>query len=235
MMGFNKALADGAVTLFEIEVAGLAARAVEFFRLLGRGAVALNFAMEGIFAGLDNGGLSRDFEFILQLGLRFDIALDTKQAPKTTNSFAYLAEEGFYNDLTFHRIVPGFVIQGGDGQYGRVRSDGKLAVADLAKVGSGTPGYTIADDPPRTDYTRGTVAMARTGDPHSEAAQFFIVLGDGPDTQSLSTSNPYGYAIIGSVTSGMDAVDAIAAMPNTGDPNNAAIDPVPMTAVTVGP
>ena len=163
------------------------------------------------------------------------IKVDATKAPIATGNFVALASCGYYTGVVFQRLVPGFIIQGGDGQYGRVRSDGKLAVADLAKVGSGTPGYTIADDPPRTDYTRGTVAMARTGDPHSEAAQFFIVLGDGPDTQSLSTSNPYGYAIIGSVTSGMDVVDAIAAMPNTGDPNNAAVDPVPMTAVTVGP
>jgi cyclophilin family peptidyl-prolyl cis-trans isomerase len=163
------------------------------------------------------------------------IKVDASKAPIATGNFVALADCGYYTGVVFQRLVPGFIIQGGDGQFGRIRNDGKLAVSDLAKVGSGTPGYTIADDPPRADYARGTVAMARTGDPHSEAAQFFIVLADGPAAQSLATSNPYGYAIIGSVTSGMDVVDAIAAMPNTGDPNNEAIDPVPMTAVTVGP
>ena len=74
----------------------------------------------------------------------------------------------------------------------------------------------------------------RTPAAHSEDSQFFIVLGDAAAT-SLSQSNQYGYAIIGTVTSGMDVVDAIAAMPNSGDPNNQAIDPVPMTTVTVGP
>jgi peptidyl-prolyl cis-trans isomerase B (cyclophilin B) len=163
------------------------------------------------------------------------IKVDASKAPIATGNFVALASCGYYDGVVFQRLVPNYIIQGGDGEFGRVRSDGKLAVADLAQVGSGTPGYTIADDPPRTDYARGTVAMARTGDPHSEASQFFIVLADGPAAQSLAGSNPYGYAIIGSVTSGMDVVDAIAAMPNTGDPNNAAINPVPMTSVTVGP
>ncbi|HLY15446.1 MAG TPA: peptidylprolyl isomerase [Candidatus Limnocylindrales bacterium] len=163
------------------------------------------------------------------------IKVDASKAPIATGNFVALASCGYYNGVVFQRLVPDFVIQGGDGQFGRVRTDGKLAASDLAQVGSGTPGYTIADDPPRTDYTRGTVAMARTGDPHSEASQFFIVLSDGPLVQTLATSNPYGYAIIGSVTSGMAVVDAIAAMPNTGDPDNAAIDPVPMTSVRVGP
>jgi cyclophilin family peptidyl-prolyl cis-trans isomerase len=163
------------------------------------------------------------------------IKVTAATAPIATGNFVALASCGYYTGVVFQRLVPNFVIQGGDGEFGRVRSDGKLAASDLAQVGSGTPGYTIADDPPRTDYTRGTVAMARTGDPHSEASQFFIVLSDGPLVQTLATSNPYGYAIIGSVSSGMDVVDAIAAMPNTGDPDNAAVDPVPMTSVTVGP
>ena len=92
--------------------------------------------------------------------------------------------------------MPGFVIQGGDGQFGRIGPDGKLSASDAALVGSGGPGYTIADDPVRTDYARGTVAMARTGDPHSQAAQFFIVLSDDA-AQSLTQSNQYGYAIVG--------------------------------------
>ncbi len=163
------------------------------------------------------------------------IKVDAAKAPIATANFVALAGCGYYDGVVFQRLVPGYIIQGGDGEFGRVGADGKLSAADAGEVGSGNPGYTIGDDPPRTDYGRGTVAMARTGDPHSEAAQFFIVLADGPAAQSLAGSNQYGYAIIGSVTSGMDVVDAIAGMPNSGDPNNAAIDPVAMTTVTVGP
>ncbi len=76
--------------------------------------------------------------------------------------------------------------------------------------------------------------MARTGAPNSQGSQFFIVLDDAA-APSLTQSNQYGYAIIGTVTSGMDVVDTIAAMPNSGDPDNSATDPVPMTSVTVGP
>jgi cyclophilin family peptidyl-prolyl cis-trans isomerase len=162
------------------------------------------------------------------------IKVDAAKAPIATGNFVALAGCGFYNGVVFQRLVPDFVIQGGDGQFGRVGLDGKLSASDASQVGSGNLGYTIADDPPRTDYVRGTVAMARTPAAHSEDSQFFIVLADSAG-QSLAQSNQYGYAIVGSVTSGMDVADAIAAMPNTGDPNNAAIDPVPMTAVTVGP
>lgn len=162
------------------------------------------------------------------------IKVDAAKAPIATGNFVALASCGFYKGIVFQRLVPDFIIQGGDGQFGRVGADGKLSASDASQVGSGNLGYTIADDPPRTDYVRGTVAMARTPAAHSEDSQFFIVLADGAG-QSLAQSNQYGYAIVGSVTSGMDVADAIAAMPNTGDPNNAAIDPVPMTAVTVGP
>jgi len=162
------------------------------------------------------------------------IKVDAATAPIATGNFVALAGCGYYNGVVFSRLVPGFVIQGGDGEFGRVDADGKLSASDASQVGSGDLGYTIADDPLRTNYVRGTVAMARTGAPHSEDSQFFIVLADSAGT-SLSLSNQYGYAIIGTVTSGMDVVDAIAAMPNSGDPNNLATDPVPMTTVTVGP
>jgi cyclophilin family peptidyl-prolyl cis-trans isomerase len=162
------------------------------------------------------------------------VKVDASKAPIATGNFVALAGCGYYNGVVFSRLVPGFVIQGGDGEFGRVGADGKLSAADAAQAGTGNLGYTIADDPPRTDYARGTVAMARTPAAHSQDSQFFIVLADAAAT-SLSQSNQYGYAIIGTVTSGMDVVDAIAAMPNSGDPNNQAIDPVPMTAVTVGP
>ena len=145
-------------------------------------------------------------------------------APNATGNFVALAACGFYDGVVFHRLVPGFVIQGGDGQYGRAPN------VDAAHVGTGGPGYSITDDPVTTLYKRGTVAMARSSKPNSQGSQFFIVLSDGA-AGALSAANTY--AIIGEVTSGMDAVDAIGAMPNSGEPNNAALGPLPITKATV--
>jgi len=94
----------------------------------------------------------------------FDIALATDEAPKTANSFAYLAEEGFYDGLTFHRIVPEFVIQGGD----------------PLGTGTGGPGYKVVEKPPANlAYTKGVVAMAKSGaePPGTSGSQFFVVTG----------------------------------------------------------
>ena len=133
-------------------------------------------------------------------------------SPLAAGNFVALAECGFYNGVVFHRIVPGFVIQGGD----------------RAGTGAGKePGYTIKDEPVTTAYKRGTVAMARTPVPNSQGSQFFVVLDD---RNSLGQTNTY--AIFGTVTSGMDIVDAIAKMPNTGS-GNTAMDPVAMDTVTV--
>lgn len=132
-------------------------------------------------------------------------------SPLAAGNFVALAECGFYNGIVFHRIVPGFVIQGGD----------------RTGTGSGSPGYSIKDEPVTTAYKRGTVAMARTSLPNSQGAQFFVVLDD---KNSLGQTNTY--AIFGTVISGMDVVDAIAKMPNTGS-GNTAMDPVAMDTVTV--
>ncbi len=150
--------------------------------------------------------------------------LEADLAPAAVGNFLALARCGYYDGVVFHRLVPGFVIQGGDGQFG------KASGLDESRVGRGGPGYTIDDDPVKVPYARGVVAMARTPQPHSEGSQFFIVLADEarPALESANT-----YAIMGHVTSGMDVVDAIAAMPNSGDPNNSALDPVPMTKVSV--
>jgi peptidyl-prolyl cis-trans isomerase B (cyclophilin B) len=141
--------------------------------------------------------------------------IDGALAPNATGNFIALAECEYYDGLVFHRLVPGFVIQGGD-----PNGDG-----------SGGPGYAIEDDPLTTDYRRGTVAMARTPNPDSQGSQFFIVLSNGAD-EGLKQAQ-YPYAILGEVTSGMEVVDAIAAMPNSGGQENAALDPVAMTLVTV--
>jgi cyclophilin family peptidyl-prolyl cis-trans isomerase len=145
-------------------------------------------------------------------------------APNATGNFVALAACGFYDGVVFHRLVPGFVIQGGDGQYGRAPN------VDASQVGTGGPGYTITDDPVTNPYKRGTVAMARTSQPNSEGSQFFIVLSDEAES-ALAAVNTY--AILGEVTSGMDVVDAIAAMPNSGEPENTALDPLPITQATV--
>lgn len=119
----------------------------------------------------------------------FDVALDTQRAPKTANSFAYLAEKGFYDDLTFHRIVPGFVIQGGD---------------PLGN-GSGGPGYSVDEKPPpNLAYTKGIVAMAKSSaePPGRSGSQFFVVTG-------ADAGLPPEYALVGRVTSGMAVVQRI--------------------------
>jgi peptidyl-prolyl cis-trans isomerase B (cyclophilin B) len=119
----------------------------------------------------------------------FEIALDTTRAPKIANSFAYLAEEGFYDDLTFHRIVPEFVIQGGDPE----------------GTGSGGPGYSVTEKPPANlAYTKGVVAMAKssTEPPGAAGSQFFVVTG-------ADAGLPPEYALVGKVSSGLDVVERI--------------------------
>ncbi len=119
----------------------------------------------------------------------FEIALDSTRAPKTVNSFVFLSEEGFYNDLTFHRIVPGFVIQGGD----------------PLGTGLGGPGYTVVEKPPANlAYTKGIVAMAKSSSdpPGSSGSQFFVVTG-------ADAGLPPEYALVGKVDKGMDVVERI--------------------------
>lgn len=154
----------------------------------------------------------------------FDIKVEGALSPIAAGNFVTLAECGYYDGVVFHRLVPSFVIQGGDGQFGRSPD----VIPDL--VGSGGPPYTIKDEPVTAKYGRGTVAMARTSAPNSVGSQFFVVLDDAAE-EALAKYNTY--QIIGTVTEGMDVVDAIAAMPNAGPPTNAALEPLPMTDVTV--
>jgi cyclophilin family peptidyl-prolyl cis-trans isomerase len=142
------------------------------------------------------------------------IKIEADLSPIAAGNFVALADCGFYDGVVFHRLVPGFVIQGGD----------------PTGTGTGGPGYTIQDEPVTTPYSRGTVAMARTQQPNSVGSQFFIVLDDGA-REALESANTY--QIIGEVTAGMETVDKIAAMPNTGGQDNAAVDPVAMDQVTV--
>ncbi|MBK8295049.1 MAG: peptidylprolyl isomerase [Solirubrobacterales bacterium] len=120
----------------------------------------------------------------------FTIALDTERAPVTANNFAYLTEKGFYDGLGFHRIVPDFVIQGGD-----PKGDG-----------TGGPGYSVVDTPQKDlKYTPGVVAMAKSGTeaPGTSGSQFYVVTGSG------GASLPPEYALVGKVSEGMDVVDKI--------------------------
>jgi peptidyl-prolyl cis-trans isomerase B (cyclophilin B) len=124
----------------------------------------------------------------------FSIELATKEAPTIANSFAYLAEEGFYDELIFHRIVPGFVIQGGDPQ----------------GTGAGGPGYSVVEAPPANlEYTKGVVAMAKTSTAPSGSAgsQFFVVTGE-------NAGLPPEYAYVGNVSKGMKVVETIGELGN---------------------
>jgi peptidyl-prolyl cis-trans isomerase B (cyclophilin B) len=119
----------------------------------------------------------------------FEIALDTKRAPKTVNSFVFLSNEGFYDDLIFHRIVPGFVIQGGDPE----------------GSGTGGPGYTVDEKPPANlAYTKGIVAMAKSSadPPGRSGSQFYVVTG-------ADAGLPPEYALVGKVSKGYDTVARI--------------------------
>ena len=147
-----------------------------------------------------------------------EVDLFDESAPKTTANFLKLAAEGFYDDVVFHRVIPGFVIQGGDGQFG------KKASLDGDRVGTGGPGYRFEDEPVAGDYHRGTLAMANAG-PNTNGSQFFICHAD------LAGRLPKSYTIFGTVTKGLDVVDAIAAG-RTG-PGDRPLEPVAMTGVTV--
>lgn len=138
-------------------------------------------------------------------------------APKTVENFIKLAEKGFYDGVIFHRVISGFMIQGGDPM----------------GTGSGGPGYQFADelDPNtpsyKTGYVRGTVAMANAG-PNTNGSQFFIMHEDKP--------LPHNYTIFGKVVAGMDVVDKIAAVETNGNPpvgSNKPLEDVVMSKVTV--
>ena len=133
-----------------------------------------------------------DPETVYQVTIETDrgpivMELDPGLAPTTVNNFVGLARQGFYDGLTFHRVVPEFVIQGGD-------PDG---------TGSGGPGYRFPDEPVRGEYTLGAVAMANAG-PDTNGSQFFICIDDC--RRKLAPS----YNLFGYVTEGLDVAQAVA-------------------------
>jgi cyclophilin family peptidyl-prolyl cis-trans isomerase len=119
-----------------------------------------------------------------------DIVVDLfeTETPITVNNFVFLAQQGFYTNVPFHRIMKGFMIQTGD----------------PTGTGAGGPGYRFEDEPVQRDYVKGTLAMANAG-PNTNGSQFFITHADA--------GLPKNYTIFGEVTEGMDVVDAIASVP----------------------
>ena len=150
---------------------------------------------------MDNGGIIK-------------LALDASAAPNTVKNFLSLADKGYYDGLTFHRIIPGFMIQGGC-------PDG---------IGMGGPGYSIKGEFAANGvknplkHKRGVISMARAMNPNSAGSQFFIMHQDAPHLDGQ-------YAAFGQVTEGMDVVDAIAAVP-TGYADRP-IEPVRIKKVTL--
>lgn len=129
-------------------------------------------------------------------------------APKTVENFKKLASSGFYDNLLFHRIVPGFVIQGGDPN---TKSD-----ANRSKWGTGGPGWSVKAEFNKNKHARGALSMARSQDPNSAGSQFFIVLKDANFLDGQ-------YTVFGRVTSGMEAVDKIAGLKT--DSTDAPVNP----------
>ena len=137
--------------------------------------------------------------------------LNTTSTPKTVENFTTLAKKGFYNGTIFHRVMKGFMIQGGD-----PNGDG-----------TGGPGYKFDDEPFEGSYTRGTLAMANAG-ANTNGSQFFIMHADYP--------LPKNYVIFGRVIKGMEVVDAIATSPVTASAsgeNSKPVKPVKVSSVEV--
>lgn len=124
-------------------------------------------------------------------------------APNHVENFITLAKQGFYDGTTFHRVIPGFMIQGGDPN---TKSE------DRSRHGSGGPGYNLKAEFNEKPHKRGILSMARTGDPNGAGSQFFICVADAP---SLNRQ----YSVFGEVVSGLDVVDKIVKQPRDGNDN----------------
>lgn len=156
----------------------------------------------------------------------FKLELDTRAAPLTVANFLSLVDSGFYDGTIFHRIIPGFMIQGGGYTPGNKSKESDDTIPNESGNGLGN--------------FRGTIAMARTGDPHSAGSQFFINVADNveadPDTANLdpnkdSAKGRWGYAVFGSVIEGLDVIDKIAAA--TTLPNGPGGAPAPIVPIVI--
>ena len=150
------------------------------------------------------------------------IELDSEKAPVTVKNFLQYAKDGFYNGTVFHRVMDGFMIQGGGFTKDMDQKTPDKPIANEAKNG-------LKND-------RGTIAMARTQDPHSATAQFFINHKDNAMLDYPSRDG-WGYAVFGKVTKGMDIVDKIAKVPtgNRSGHQNVPIEPVVIQSITIIP
>jgi len=144
------------------------------------------------------------------------VALDKAKAPLTVENFLGYVKSGFYSGTVFHRVMPGFMIQGGGYD------------AKLEEKQTRPPVRNEASNGLRN--RRGTIAMARTSDPHSASSQFFINLKDNPALDFGISRDGWGYTVFGEVIGGMEVVDRIGAVPTT---SRGIHDDVPQTAVTI--
>jgi len=135
--------------------------------------------------------------------------LFASEAPQTVNNFVFLARQGFYEGVIFHRVIEGFMIQTGD----------------PTGTGSGGPGYQFRDEPVKRKYTRGILAMANSGR-HTNGSQFFIMHGNA--------GLPPNYTVFGEVTDGLDTVDKIATTPKKpGGEGSTPVNPPRIESVTI--
>ena len=132
-------------------------------------------------------------------------------APNHVNNFIELAKKGFYNGTTFHRVIPGFVIQGGDPN---------SKDPDRSKHGMGGPGYQLKAEFNKKPHRRGTLSMARSANPDSAGSQFFICVADVPSLDGQ-------YTVFGEVTKGIEVADKIVSLPR--DRNDNPKDRIEMT------
>jgi peptidyl-prolyl cis-trans isomerase B (cyclophilin B) len=153
-------------------------------------------------------------EITMQDGGKIDIELDPSAAPITVANFLKLVNDGFYDGLTFHRIIPGFMIQGGDPE-----GTGMGGASETIKGEFSSNGVDNS-----ISHERGVISMARSQDPDSASSQFFITNAD-------STFLDGQYAAFGTVISGMDVVDKISGVETTGTPNDAPLTPVVIESI----
>lgn len=151
------------------------------------------------------------------------VELDAKAAPKTVENILAYVKDGFYDGTIFHRVIPGFMVQGGG-----------MTETMMEKANKSASVQNEADNGLKND--RGTVAMARTMDPHSASSQFFINVANN-DFLNFRSKTPqgWGYAVFGKVTEGMDVVDQIVAVKtgNFGPHGDVPVQPIIMTKVSV--
>ncbi|MFL1465860.1 peptidylprolyl isomerase [Marinobacter sp. DUT-3] len=154
-------------------------------------------------------------EGVIEIMLRPDVA------PETVANFLEYVESGYYRDTIFHRVIPGFMIQGGGFDRDLVRKDTRSPIPN--------------EGSPTLKNLRGTIAMARTGQPHSATSQFFINVVDNPYLNASDNPKKWGYAVFGKVTEGMGVVDAIASTPtgHSGGMADVPREPVTINNITI--